>query len=398
MLGLGLGRFIPARIRPFILAWTKPALEAEALFATRRLRRFLRRRPHLAYRGIDVAIIGFFRSRIGIGRAAELLAEELHSAGAKVRRIDVTDLFGFDRNIEAGECRGLDALSEPGLTDIVIHMNPPQFYRALRWIDPRLVKERALIGYFAWELARVPRGWQAALACVDQVWVPSVFVRDAIGAGLPAATPRIRVSPHRLQPDIWRKPTLRERQSARGEFGLPDGVFVFLTSFAMTSSLARKNPLGAVHAFRKAFPKGDRQVALIIRCLDHEAYPKGRQRLLDEAGMDRRIRVVLEEKFGTSIRRYYHAADSLVSLHRGEGFGLNIAEALAMDIPVVATAWSLNDEFVSHPRFYGVPSTKVPITDPQRMYSNVSGTTWADPDLDEAARLLNMVRAGKPAR
>ena len=92
-----------------------------------------------------------------------------------------------------------------------------------------------------------------------------------------------------------------------------------------------------------------------------------------------------------SMRDCYRAADAYLSLHRGEGFGLNIAEALMQGIPAVATAYSINDEFLAHPLFRPVGSRQIEVVDPQHHYDIVPGATWADPDIREAADLLRQV-------
>jgi glycosyltransferase involved in cell wall biosynthesis len=120
--------------------------------------------------------------------------------------------------------------------------------------------------------------------------------------------------------------------------------------------------------------------------------------LRDAAAADPRIRLVLEETKNTAVMPYYQAADAVITLHRGEGLGLYVAEALAMRIPVVATGWSLNDEFLADPLMHAIGARQIPIVDPQHMYDIVPGTTWAEPDVDEAATALRSLYEAHLAR
>lgn len=309
-----------------------------------------------------------------------------------MQRIDVTRALGLEVNVDCPDCRPLDILENPAITDIIVYVNPPEFYRVLRLIDPAWFEGRSVAGYFLWELSGLPRWWRPALRSLDEIWVPSSFVGDLVRHALPSRSPPVRITPPLVDGTEWRPATQRERADARDVLGIPQSAFVVLCSFSMTSTLARKNPLAAIESFRAAFPRHSGAL-LIIRCLDQAVYPDGAAQLHAAVAGDDHIRLVLEERFKTSLLPYYRAADALITLHRGEGFGLNIAEALAMDIPVVATAWSLNDEFLAHPLMHPVGSRQVPVVDPQAVYDAVPGATWAEPALDEATKALKAIAA-----
>lgn len=393
MLNLGLMRLAPAPLRPGLIAAVHAAEYGALMARTWARRRHLRRRSRPAFSGTKVAVIGFFRSRIGIGTAADLLARELEAAGATVIRIDAHAALAVDAHHEREGLAGLDALADAGLTDIIVHMNPPEAYKSLQLVPPDTVGRCCVVGYFAWELARVPDAWLPAVDAFDEIWVPSTFVRDAIEAARPPSAPRLLVRPHVVDTAEFRPPTAQERAVARASLGFGPSHFVVLTSFALTSTLARKNPAGAIAAFRAAFAAEAEEARFVLRVLHGERDPARLASLDDLARTDPRVSLVAVPRGDTSILEAYRAADVYLSLHRGEGFGLNIAEALAMEIPVVATAYSLNDAFLEHPSFHPVASRQIAVEDPQHLYDTVPGVTWAEPDVDGAAQALRALHA-----
>jgi glycosyltransferase involved in cell wall biosynthesis len=172
----------------------------------------------------------------------------------------------------------------------------------------------------------------------------------------------------------------------RQNFGLPDNAFVALTVCDLRSSLARKNPLGAMEAFTMAFGTGGRQILLVkvggirgnettFRFLEQKVASAPNVRLLTEtlspAGMEALISCV----------------DVLVSLHRAEGFGLVPAQAMRAGKPVVATEWSGPKDFLTADNAALVPANLVPVDDPQGLYGD-PGSVWAEPDLATAANHL----------
>jgi glycosyltransferase involved in cell wall biosynthesis len=348
MLGLGLTRIVPERLQRrlrILGARIRPHLK---LLRSRSKLARLGARPRPAYRGSHVVVIGLFQSRTGLGRAADMLSRELEANGASVVRVPWA---------KPAAARRLRPRTTAPVTDVIVHVNPPEFYDVLRTIDEAWLAGKALVGYFTWELATAPASWLAALRVLDEIWVPSPFVREALASLAPEAAGRIRA----------------------------------LTSFTMMSGFARKNPLGAVRAFRTAFDPADDGVILVVRCRDAKRFPEGIASLREAIGHERRTRLVIAPVEADDLGTYYAAADVYLSLHRGEGYGLNIAEALALGIPVIATAWSLNESFLAHPLMVPIPFRLVPVMDDQHIYDH-GEAWWAEPDVAEAGRVLADVR------
>ncbi|MDQ4061178.1 MAG: glycosyltransferase [Pseudomonadota bacterium] len=287
----------------------------------------------------------------------------------------------------------LEHLARLDVDDIVVHVNPPQFSAVVGRIEAEVRAARTLIGAWAWELDRVPAEWERSAAIVDQIWVPSEFVLEALAGSVQGTRPKIRVMGHRVEVEAQAPPGPERRLEARRRLGLPPHAFVVLTSFSFFSTLARKNPQAAIAAFRRAFPEEDTGVLHVVRCLDVEGYPPGLEVLRAAKGGDPRVSIVEVNARNSSIDDHYAAADAYLSLHRSEGFGLNLAEALHLGLPVIATDWGLARSLAEHPGLHAVRSRLVPVADPQHVYDRVPGARWADPDIEHAAGLLRAVRA-----
>jgi len=245
----------------------------------------------------------------------------------------------------------------------------------------------------------MPASWRESVACCNQVWVPSVFVAQSIERSFPEAQTKLAVREHRVELDKLPTRTATARCRARGRLGLRDDTFVVLTSFSVQSTVARKNPLAAVQAFRQAMDSPNTGAELLVRCLDVDASPDALLPLEQAAAGDSRIHLVRIGKEMSEIEDAYLAADMYISLHRSEGFGLNLAEALAIGLPVLATRWGLSDSIAEHPNFIGVPSKLVPVIDPQHIYDQVPGARWAEADVEFAATALRRcVAAGAESK
>jgi glycosyltransferase involved in cell wall biosynthesis len=386
MFGTGLGRLLPVSsqlrvhrlIRPISAHWLRMRL--------RRLARPASGPRHLS--GRRVAILGLFCRRVGIGRGAELLAKELEREGALVTKIDVTDALHLRPNRTYDDVTGIDALTAAQFDLVIVHLNPPEFGHVRLKLPAAAIDHRTLVGYFAWELDRMPASWRESVACCNQVWVPSVFVAQAIERSFPEAQMKLSVKEHRVELDKLPTRTSSARFRARNRLGLRSNTFVVLTSFSVQSTVARKNPMAAIQAFRKAMDSPNTRAEMLVRCLDVGTYPDALLTLERATAGDSRIHLVRIGQETSEIEDAYLAADMYISLHRSEGFGLNLAEALALGVPVLATRWGLSDSITEHPNFIGVPSKLVPVIDPQHVYDQVPGARWAEADVEFAAAAL----------
>lgn len=390
MFGLGLSKYLHASIRPAVHeAVTRTHLAGVKVWEDLTARR--RHHKSRDFKGKRVAVLGFIETRTGLGRGARLMHEQRRRNGFETAAFDVVPLLRGDMPAQRRAVQ--DALEAFAPTDVILHVNPPEFGDAVVQLPVSVFNRAAIIAYWAWELEQLPRAWAKSADMCDEIWTPSDFVMGAVRTSLPRYTRRIRVVGHPVDTDPVPAATPETRIASRTALGVAPSTFVVGTSFAMGSNFSRKNPLGAVAAFKAAFPD-DPDVLLLIRCHDIDHFPPGMASLQAATAADPRIRVI---DTSVSIFQFYHGLDAFLSMQRSEGFGLNLLEAAQANVDVVATAWSISEDIRRHERFHGVSSALVPVDDPQGVYSGIEGARWAEPDIADAAEKLRAVRSNRSA-
>jgi glycosyltransferase involved in cell wall biosynthesis len=182
----------------------------------------------------------------------------------------------------------------------------------------------------------------------------------------------------------------------RNHFGISENVFVCLVVFDLRSSMARKNPLGALKAFKAAFVD-DPTAMLVVKVSGMETAPRQMEELVAALSPHKNV-MLLKETYATDVvAALIQISDVVISLHRSEGLGLVPAEAMYLRVPVVATAYSGNVDFMNSANSALVDYTLVPVCDPQGTYGGV-GQVWADPDIDQAANWLRRLRSDPSLR
>lgn len=318
-----------------------------------------------------VIVSGFFSDVTGIGRAGRLTVD-------KLGEWDVP-LITHDIRLDPG-ARALREVEPGGVW--VCHCNPPQVLEMLAHGADQVWAGRYRIGYWAYELEILPSDWQPTIAYFHEIWAPSAFVADAIRRSPYARGVTIRVVPHPL-------PHLSGISSDRTMTGFADR-FVFLTMFDMRSSFGRKNPMGTLQAFQRAFARDDAGVALVIKVVAADAEPAALRAIRQRSSGWPNVRIMTEHVGDAEAVQLIASADCLVTLHRSEGFGLTIAEAMEVGTPVIATDWSGNVDF-ARGGVIGVPYTLVPTEDTSGRYAQ-KGARWAEPDLEAAAEAMRRIR------
>jgi glycosyltransferase involved in cell wall biosynthesis len=233
------------------------------------------------------------------------------------------------------------------------------------------------IGFWFWELEQIPREWRGAIESVDEIWVATEFVADAMR--------RATAKP------VHKVPTpIEVRLShayARSDFALPDDRFLFLFSFDFNSFVMRKNPSAAIEAFLRAFPPARRDVGLVIKSINGGNKPdkleEMRARIAGHEG------IVLLDGFMSrdQVSGLESVVDCYVSLHRAEGLGLGLAESMYLGKPVIATGYSGNLEFMTGDNSCLVEYDLVPVEKGQYLYDD-ERFVWAEPDIEQAARWM----------
>jgi glycosyltransferase involved in cell wall biosynthesis len=331
----------------------------------------------------NIVVAGLFRSPTGLGQSARLCRAALQDVGYSAAAIDLCTQFKIAGGVPFENC-GSPPRQGPGI--VILHINGPEVSRALWHVGRAHTRDKLIIGYWAWELEAVPENWIKGAKFVHEIWAPSRFAGEALArvAGRP-----IRVVPHVLPLNAadWGLPNTKS--AARVAMGLSDSAFVVAFGFAMLSNFERKNPLAVIAAFKQAFPN-DPSAHLVLRCLDLDAYPRGAQILNDHIAGCRNIHLISD--ISTSMKSVIDAADVYLSLHRSEGFGLTLLEAMAAGKPVVTTNWSGNMDFMSTDNSVLIDGEFVEVDDPQGVFGRSKGRRWAAPSLSEAVKALQRLR------
>ena len=250
-------------------------------------------------------------------------------------------------------------------------------------INPRYMRQRFNIGYWAWELPEFPHKWTTAFGYLDEVWTPSRFARDSIASSsrVPVQVVHCALDQESVPGPGW----------SRASFGIPEDTFEFLFMFDFHSFMERKNPLGLIQAFKSAFG-GRNDVSLVIKSSHAQEYPL-EMRMLKEAAFGANVHVIDKVYSRDAKNGLMNTADCYVSLHRSEGFGLTLAEAMFCGKPVIATNYSGNTDFMSSENSFLVPYRIATINRAHGSYA--IGTHWADPDLDYAVDVLRYIERNR---
>ena len=284
---------------------------------------------------------------------------------------------------------GLQALgvpcwpARPGTTlppgaALVMHTTAPGLPLALLRLGRTAVRGRRIIGMWAWELPVAAPAWRAGLSFTHEVWAPSTFSALALQ---PMVDGPVRVVPY----PVAAKPP-EPSGLKRHDFGLPKDAVITLAAFSLASSFARKNPLGMIEAHRLAFgTRGDRM--LLLRVGNPHHFPADFAQVQAAAAGLPNVRLDTRTLPAPDAHALTLACDIVLSLHRSEGFGLVPAEAMLLGVPVVATGWSGNMDFMDPATAALVPFTLVPARDPRGVFE-APGAMWAEPDLAGAAAHL----------
>lgn len=320
-----------------------------------------------------VNLFGYLDTESGIGEVARCFVRMLEAEGVPVAPVNVPQewLRREDRTLER------TASSTPYPVNLFF-VNADQL-PAVVSTRRALLDGRRSVGYWFWELEAFPERFDGALRLVDEVWVASSFCQRSIGARSPK--PVVRVPP-RL--------ALGEHPAAeRRRLGLGDDDLVFLFVFDAASFLRRKNPGAAISAFRRAFPEPGRELLLLKTT---NARPS-QVRALERLARGSRIRIVNGYSSRDDLLALHAAADVCVSLHRSEGLGLTLLEAMAYAKPVVATAYGGCEDFLRPDAAMLVPYRKRPVGRSVGPYP--ADAVWAEPDVEAAARQMRLLASDR---
>lgn len=263
----------------------------------------------------------------------------------------------------------------------VFHINADEMVNAQTHLGKAILANRYNVGYWAWELSQFPREWHSALELVDEVWAPSRFIEQSIAGATSSPVIRMPLAVEFPEP----------HGMTRESFGLPSDRFLFLFFFDFTSYVQRKNPEGAIRAFLRAFPDADdTRVGIVIKMNGMDLRPQEYQSFIQSLDCED-PRIILMDKVLTDreTKSLVKLCDCFLSLHRSEGFGRGLAEAMYLSKPVIATGYSGNLDFTNAQNSCLVDYQLIPVRDHEYPFAN--GQKWADPDIEHAVWFMKRV-------
>jgi glycosyltransferase involved in cell wall biosynthesis len=318
-------------------------------------------------------LVGFFHAEFGQGEVARRLATAFRHAGLPFAAIPLRKIP--HRYIPHRQDHPFPIEQSDPVYDVnVVCLNAEHFPSYAETIGREVLAGRYTVGIWFWETDRFPEELLPALDYVDEIWVASGFVADAVSAetSKPVVTFPLPV----LVPEI--SPISPET------FGMGEEEF-FLFAFDFLSTVERKNPAGVIEAFRGAVGPDDR-AQLLIKTINGDKRPEELREL--QALADSHDAIVIHDGYlpPDEVAGLTAAARGYISLHRSEGFGLTIAEAMALGKPAIATAYSGNLQFMDEENSWLVPYRLTTV--PEGVGPYPAGASWADPDAYAAGRMI----------
>ena len=326
-----------------------------------------------------VLFIGYAEGALGLGEVFRTTLRAVKSSGLPF------GVYPFKRNIETRligpYMQDRYDVAHPYPVNVAL-MAPDQVPYLIEELEPYHFDQSYTVLITYWELQKAPEAWREPLKNVDEIWAPNAFVAGAFEG--------IFDGPITIVPPAI--PIPADDLPDRTHFQLEADRFYFLFSFDYFSSPFRKNPIGVVEAFQRAFPKGDEPVGLVIKSVGlPQQYPDIRQHIQRAADHDPRIRLIDETLSREDMSGLIKSCDAYVSLHRSEGLGLGMIEAMTFGRIVIGTDYSGCSDFLNDRTGFPVPYGFTPIGGHEYPWSE--GQKWAQPDVQAAADIMRSVVA-----
>ena len=331
-----------------------------------------------------ITFIGDVRAEIGLGQSARLVVGEIAKSCVPftVYQVDM------DGHLQANDHSCDEVISQTTPYGInLFHINPYELGVLYSQLGKEVWQKRYNIVFWLWELQEFPEEWKACFPLVDEVWTPSEFTSASIRKVIDVPVVTI---PYAVKAPI-------NAVYDRHYFHLPEKQILYLAMYDCNSTIGRKNPMGAIEAYKQAFPletDGASDHGLVLKINNVREEELG---ILKEALVGyENVYFITDTLSKLEVNSLIASVDVFVSLHRAEGFGLVMAEAMLNETVCVATDWSSNTEFMNEDVACMVPCKLVTIEQGDTQYR--TGYHWADPDVAVTAEYISKLYLDKEYR
>ncbi len=253
----------------------------------------------------------------------------------------------------------------------------PEIVRAYLTLPKAFQKERIHVFAPPWELPHMPKIWHKALNKADELWAPSRFIQKALQG--------FSSKPVYLMPLSVGLP-VAEKSYTRADFGIPENMFLFLSIFDWNSWYIRKNPEAVIKSFLQEFPN-DQNVGIVIKTIHAGENIKKLHEMMSHTD-NKRIFILSETFNAEKMSGLYHCVNAYISLHRAEGFGRTLAEAMLANLPVITTNFSGNTDFCTEDTAFLVNGPLVNVK--QGEYLFYEDQYWCEPSIEEAMSQMRL--------
>ncbi len=320
-----------------------------------------------------INLIGNIRAEIGLGQSCRLIANMLNESNVDFSILNYVQVSALRMNDTTWDYK----ISNRALFNInIIHINPYELGIAYLKIKKDTWNYRYNIAFWLWELEEFPDEWTECIPYLDEIWTPSDFASESIRK---KTDKPVLTIPYYVTAPV-------DKIYDRSYFRLPEDKFLFLIMYDSNSTMERKNPLGAIQAYMRAFGKENKDVGLVIKINNMQKKDmESIQKIMNDYENIYYITDVLQK---SQVNSLIKCVDVYVSLHRAEGFGLVLAEAMLLGTPTISTNWSSTIEFMNEEIACLVDYELVEIKDECGPYK--PGNRWAEPNIVCASK--HMVR------
>jgi glycosyltransferase involved in cell wall biosynthesis len=347
-------------VSPALPRWDPPAKEASLRPAAD---------PVGTARAADGAtVVGYLRAESGMGELARSTVRALRAMSypLTVRELRAAAHRHADLSVDA-----LDTGETLAFT--IVALTAPDARRERDRIGPPS-RSSFRIGYWPWELEAFPDDLGDVFSGFDEIWALSRFSAGAIARASP-------VPVHAIWPAL---PDVGPSAAPARDTALEPDEYNFLFVYDVLSETDRKNPLDLIRAFRQAFRRDDRVRLTLKTSNGHMRSHEWRRVVRAADGLP--ITVCDRYLSRPDLLALMRSCDCYVSLHRSEGFGFTLVEAMALGKPVIATFYSANAEYMTPWNSFPVPYRMGEVRARRGAYRK--GDAWAEPDVEAAAALM----------